>query len=110
MRTILLTLAAVLLVAAAPTRAEFDAAGVASAKPKATQASGAAFDNGVAANPRATGQSLVVKANARIRIRIAGVLIIGCPGIEPPVPLPGIKNPSNIPRPKHPKLPEIGAY
>src|ERR1700730_684894 len=59
MRTYLLPLAVLFLIAVAPCRGEYDATGIPSAKPKA---SGAAFDSAVAANPRATGQSLVVKA------------------------------------------------
>jgi hypothetical protein len=93
MRTLLLPLAVVALLAlVGPFRAEFDAAGVASAK---TKASGAAFDSGLAANPRAR-QAEYLRLDGVRRAMAARVWLATIPAL----PRPTIKRGSNIPRPK----------
>jgi hypothetical protein len=76
-----------LLTVADIARAEFDAAGVASAKPKATQATGAAFERG-----------MLIKPPVEKSVMYFDDLLPACPGSHAPQPV--IKNPSNIPRPK----------
>jgi hypothetical protein len=99
MRTRFLVLGVVLFLSVTlPCHGGFDSGSVQSAMPKANAAT--AFDSSMAATPPVTGQALVVKGTSRIRIRIAGVFVLGCPGIDLPLPLPTIKNSSNIPRPK----------
>jgi hypothetical protein len=98
MRTLPLPLVGVVLIAVAPCRAEYDAAG-ASAKPKAT---GAAFDAGMAANPRAEKRSLIAEEAAFVRFAAMRAMLL----LKRPVVVPGmqpkIKNPSNVPRPRRP--------
>jgi hypothetical protein len=102
MRTLLLPLAVVSLLAlVAPSRAEFDAAGNATAKPKAT---GTAFHSGVATTTRARRTWVIVVADDSLVGIFNGPLpfaIVRGPVVPvTPAPQPIIKNPSNIPRPK----------
>ena len=97
MRTLLLPLAVgSLLVLVAPSCGEFDAAGFGPAKPKATQATGATFDSGIAATRPAQKGVLIVDHLVCVRFCVVARVRL----FAVTVPQPTIKNPSNIPRTK----------
>ena len=97
MRTLLLALAVVSLLAlVGRSRGEFDAAGVAPAKPKATQTTGATFDSGIAATRPAQKGVLLVDHLVCVRFCVVARVRM----FVVTVPQPTIKNPSNIPRPR----------
>jgi hypothetical protein len=102
MRTLVLALGVALVLSVMlPCRAEFDSGGVAPAKPKT---SGAAFDSGIAANQQSAVD--LIRIMASVRAMAAGgrtfILVRPVGFIPSQIPTqPNIKNPSNIPRPKH---------
>jgi hypothetical protein len=89
-----------ILIVAGIARAEFDAAGVASAKPKATHATGAAFGDGMASKRPA--RKFVLSNDGWFDFAVANLAppLAILPWQFPAPPQPIIKNPSNIPRPK----------
>ncbi len=101
MRTLLLPLAVVALLAlVGPTLAEIDSGGIAPTKAKATQATGAAFDRGIA--PTRPAQKVDIMANRVACVRFALPVLVCLLKAPAPAPQPIIKNPSNIPRPRRP--------
>jgi hypothetical protein len=87
-----------LLTVAGIARTDFDAAGVASAKPKATQATGPTFDAGIAAK-RTSPKSYPFPGGVPVvkLLNLGGFVYTVNLGDYTPPP---VKNPSNIPRPK----------